>query len=90
MNYDFAHVEEFNMPKTVLEGIKSKGIKYFTPPQADALRAGLLKWRNLLVVAPTASGKTLIGELAVVNAALNGGIGIYTTPLKALASEKFE
>ncbi|MEM1983231.1 MAG: DEAD/DEAH box helicase [Sulfolobales archaeon] len=90
MSSSFRNVEEFNIPETILEGIKSKGIKWFTPPQADALNAGLLKWRNVLVVAPTASGKTLIGEIALLNAVLNDGIGIYTTPLKALATEKFE
>ncbi len=90
MNDDLEMVNDFNLPEVILEGLKAKGITRLTPPQADSLRAGLLKWKNLLVVAPTASGKTLIGELALVNAALNGGIGVYTTPLKALASEKFE
>lgn len=90
MHSSFKDVNDFNIPKTILEGIKAKGIKQLTPPQADALQSGLLNWENVLVVAPTASGKTLIGEMALVNTVLNGGIGIYTTPLKALASEKFE
>lgn len=90
MGNDFIDIHSFDMPKVILEGLKVKGITRFTPPQADALRAGLLRGKNLVVVAPTASGKTLIGELALVNTVLNGGIGIYTTPLKALASEKFE
>ena len=47
--------------------------------------------KNLLVCTPTASGKTLIAELAGVKNILEGkGKCIYIVPLKALASEKFK
>jgi len=50
----------------------------------------LLEGKNLLVCTPTASGKTLIAELAMLNAILNGkGRAVYISPLKALASEKY-
>ncbi len=43
---------------------------------------------NLLVQAPTSSGKTFIGEMAAVHAALGGRKAVYLAPLKALAEEK--
>ncbi|MEM4794767.1 MAG: DEAD/DEAH box helicase [Ignisphaera sp.] len=78
-----------DIPEPIASGLREKGIKSFTPPQAEALRNGLLDMNNMLVVAPTASGKTLIGEIALINAATKNGKGIYTTPLKALAYEKY-
>jgi len=65
-----------------------RGIKRLTPPQSEALNKGVLKGKNIIVCAPTASGKTLIAELALLKAWLRGLKGIYATPLKTLASEK--
>ncbi|MEM1560435.1 MAG: DEAD/DEAH box helicase [Ignisphaera sp.] len=73
----------------IAKGLKDKGIVDFTPPQLEALRNGLLDGYSIVVSAPTASGKTLVGEIALVNAVLKGLKGIYTSPLKALAYEKF-
>ena len=83
-------LERFALPEVIRHGLKRRGIHGFTPPQAEALRKGLLKGKNIVVSTPTASGKTLIAELALVSTALNNGIGIYATPLKALANEKYE
>jgi len=83
-------VEELRLPDDVIEALKKRGITTLTPPQAEAVRKGLLEGRSLVVVAPTASGKTLIGELALINTWLNGGKGVYVSPLKALAEEKHE
>lgn len=61
------------------------------PPQALAVKAGLLKGKNLVVASPTASGKTLIAELLCVDSFLkNEGKSVYIVPLKALATEKYE
>lgn len=60
------------------------------PPQALAVAAGLLEGANLVVSAPTASGKTLVGELAGVKRVVEGqGRLIWTCPLRALAAEKY-
>ena len=83
-------IENFNLPSEVIRVLRSRGIRYFTPPQAEALRRGVLEFKNMLVTAPTASGKTLIAELALANAYLRGMKVIYATPLKTLASEKYE
>ncbi len=76
-------------PKLYSSLVKS-GIKELTPPQQKALKAGLLDRKNLLVCSPTSSGKTLIAEMAALQAILNkGGKAVYIVPLKALANEKF-
>lgn len=62
----------------------------FRPSQEKSLNAGLLDGKNILVCSPTASGKTLVAEIAMLQSILeNKGKAIYIVPLKALASEKF-
>jgi helicase len=61
------------------------------PSQKKALDAGLLEGKNLLICTPTASGKTLVAEIGIIeNLIKNKGKGIYIVPLKALAVEKFK
>lgn len=69
--------------------IEKLGISELNPPQTEALKAGLLDGQNLVVAAPTASGKTLIAELAMLRHFENRGKAVYLSPLKALASEKY-
>lgn len=82
-------LEALELERAIAEELLLRGYRRLTPPQAEAIRRGLLDGRSLLVSAPTASGKTLIAEMVLAMAALQGGIGIYTCPLKALASEKY-
>jgi helicase len=82
-------VEDLEIPDNIREVIIKKGYKSLTPPQAEAIKKGLLSGKSMVVSAPTASGKTFIAELAMINAYLNNGMGIYTCPLKALANEKY-
>jgi len=63
--------------------------KSLTPVQEKAIKAGLLQQKNLLVCAPTASGKTLVASIAIANT-LGKGKALYIVPLKALANEKFK
>ncbi len=71
--------------------ILNKEVKELRPAQEKAVRKGLLEGRNLLVCTPTASGKTLIAELAAIKNIFDGkGKCVYIVPLKALASEKFK
>ena len=48
-----------------------------------------VKKNNLLVVAPTSSGKTFIGEMAAVKQAIQHKKAIYLVPLRTLAEEKY-
>jgi len=74
-----------------LYDILSKEIEEFRPSQEKAINHGLLDGKSLLVCTPTASGKTLIAELAGIKSIMEGkGKAIYIVPLKALATEKFK
>lgn len=55
--------------------------------QQDAI-AALESEQSVVVVAPTGSGKTLIGEYAIARALAHGKRVFYTTPLKALSNQK--
>lgn len=69
--------------------LAKEGITEMRPSQEKAINAGLLEHKSVLVCTPTASGKTLIAELAGVKAIMeNRGKAIYIVPLIALANEK--
>lgn len=71
-------------------GLLEGRFKTLRPCQTKAIKAGLFEGKNLLICTPTASGKTLVGELAALNSVMiNGGKAIYVVPLRALASEKY-
>jgi superfamily II RNA helicase len=57
------------------------------PFQIEAI-AALNANRSVVVVAPTGSGKTLIGEYAIARAIARRKRVFYTTPLKALSNQK--
>ena len=59
------------------------------PPQELALSKGVMNGNNVLVTTPTSSGKTLIGLMGMINILNMGKKVVYLTPLKALATEKF-
>jgi len=83
-------VSTITIPEKLKELYISAGIAELYPPQAKCIDEGLLTGRNLLISIPTASGKTLIAEMAMHQHIANGGKCLYTVPLKALASEKFD
>jgi helicase len=84
-------IAELSMPEVVKELIIKSGIVELYPPQEEAIKAGALEGKNLVLASPTASGKTLVAEFCALKHILekNGKV-IYLTPLRALASEKFE
>ncbi len=79
------------MPEIVKEVIIRSGIGELYPPQEEAIQAGVLEGKNLVLASPTASGKTLIAELCSLKHILerNGKV-VYLSPLRALANEKFD
>ena len=83
-------VDELPVDESLKAIIKERGIEELYPPQAEALRSGVLEGRNLVLAIPTASGKTLVSEIVMVNKLIQeGGKAVYLVPLKALAEEKY-
>jgi len=78
------------IPNEIMESITARGINELSPPQYKAVEKGLLEGKNILVASPTASGKTLVAEIACVNSILSKGKkAVYIAPMRALASEKY-
>jgi helicase len=50
----------------------------------------VLDGASLLVVAPTSSGKTFVGELAATRAVLGGRKAVFLFPYRALVNEKYD
>ncbi|MCR4335323.1 MAG: DEAD/DEAH box helicase [archaeon] len=72
----------------IIELVKHhNGFDSFNPMQKKAIDAGVLE-KSIVVSSPTASGKTVVAELASLNSILkNRKKVVYTCPLRALASE---
>ena len=83
-------LESIALPKDLLELLK-KRLTRLLPVQSRSVKAGLLEGRNQLVVSATATGKSLIGEMAgVKNLMENKGKLLFLVPLVALANQKFD
>ena len=76
------------LPAGVGEALEVEGVAELYPPQEAAVEAGVVDGESLVAAVPTASGKTLIAELAMLAAIERGGKALYIVPLRALASEK--
>lgn len=64
-------------------------IKELNPAQIAVLNSGLLENNsNYIIAIPTASGKTLLGVIAALNAILKGGKVVYAAPLISIQNEK--
>ncbi|MDE1857873.1 MAG: DEAD/DEAH box helicase [Thaumarchaeota archaeon] len=82
-------IEEAKVPEELINYIREKGITELYPPQEQAILAGLLEGKSLVVSSPTASGKTLLALMAAYLKAKQGRKVVYLAPLRALASEKY-
>lgn len=60
----------------------------FNRMQSAALPAILERDENVVVSAPTASGKTALAELAICKTLEQGGTALFLAPLRALTNEK--
>ncbi len=79
------------LPPDILKVYEEAGITELRSAQKKAIKAGLFEKKNILVCTPTASGKTLIAEMAAARSITSGdGKAVYIVPLKALASEKYK
>ncbi|MBP0016374.1 MAG: DEAD/DEAH box helicase [Cyanobacteria bacterium SBLK] len=81
---------QFGLP----EGILSQWSSQFQSLNDLQLQAvndrQILEGASLLVIAPTGSGKTFIGELAATKAICEGRKAVFLLPYRALTNEKYE
>jgi len=85
-----SNLVDFGIPSNVVDKLVNLSYKTLTEVQVKAIEAGLFGGRNLIISAPTNTGKTFVAELAVINASLKGKRSFYLVPLKSIAEEKFE
>jgi helicase len=73
----------------LIELLSSWGITELTEIQSLAIEKGITTGSSMIVSAPTSSGKTVIGELALYFALQKGMRALYLVSHRALADEKF-
>ncbi len=74
----------------LVDQLRSWGIESLTEVQERAFSGGVADGCSMIVCAPTSTGKTLVGEVAVVCGLRSGRKGIYLVSHKALADQKYE
>ncbi|MDD1690826.1 MAG: ATP-dependent DNA helicase [Methanoregula sp.] len=84
------HISGLSIPENLKQHYLAAGVLELYPPQAQCVEKGMFDDKNLLVAIPTASGKTLVAEMAMHHHIARKGKCLYIVPLKALASEKYD
>ena len=74
----------------LLEQLSSWGIVSLTEIQQKAISNGIADGKSMIVCAPTSSGKTLVGEIAILSRLRAGHKAIYLVSHKSLAEQKYE
>jgi helicase len=88
---DIAELEAFSIPKSIIDEWASRYAGGLNQLQLDAVNIyRILEEESLLVVAPTSSGKTFIGEMAAAHAISLGKKAVFLLPYRALVNEKFD
>jgi ATP-dependent RNA helicase HelY len=76
--------------KKLLEGIGTPPKAPFTPDPFQLAAFSALEFEDVLVTAPTGSGKTWIAQEEIRRLLESGKRAWYTTPLKALTNSKYQ
>jgi ATP-dependent RNA helicase HelY len=76
--------------KKLLEGIGTPPAKPFKPDPFQLEALATLEYEDVLVTAPTGSGKTWIAREEIRRLLENGRRAWYTSPLKALTNSKYQ
>jgi replicative superfamily II helicase len=88
---DVEEMTAFNIPKEILAAWKQNLKDGLNELQLEAINEHrILDGTSLMVVAPTSSGKTFVGEIAAAKAIIDGKKVVFLLPYRALVNEKFE
>ncbi|MEZ5358577.1 MAG: DEAD/DEAH box helicase [Candidatus Zixiibacteriota bacterium] len=80
----------YGLPEPILAAWEKRYGGYLLPLQQRAIEEyRLLDGDSLLISAPTSSGKTFCGEMALMRAIQQRQKALFLVPLKAVAEEKF-
>lgn len=81
---------KYGLPEPILKSWEKRYGGHLLPLQLRAIEEyRLLGGDSLLISAPTSSGKTFCGEMALVRAIQQRQKALFLVPLKAVAEEKF-
>ena len=87
---DAVRVEDLDLHPDLAAVVREQ-FEELLPVQSRSVREGLLEGEDQLVVSATATGKTLIGELAGIDRVLRGeGKLLFLVPLVALANQTYD
>ncbi|MGW7551953.1 DEAD/DEAH box helicase [Streptomyces rimosus] len=87
---DLSSLAEYNILPAVLDAWRSR-IGKLNNLQICAINEGaLLEGMNVLVSAPTSTGKTMVGELSAMRAVTEGKKAVFLLPTRALVNEQYE
>lgn len=87
----FAGLAAYRLPPMVLAAWEEQYPDGLNELQLEAINGcRVLAGESTLVIAPTSSGKTLIGEVAAVRAVAEGRKAVFILPYRALVNEKYD
>jgi len=82
-------LEGFGLPSVLLDAW-AEAIPSLNELQLAAINQfGVLDGQNLLVTAPTSSGKTMVGELAALQRVTDHRRALFLLPMRALVNDKY-
>lgn len=88
---DIHGLRPFGLSDPILDAWAQRYPKGLNELQLEAINdSRILDGESLLVIAPTSSGKTFIGEMAAAKALIEGRKTVFLMPYPALVNEKYE